>query len=122
MLHIVHLEDEKQLLEAMPLILEDLAPDAHIVQFADSDPMVAYIEEHGADVDLFILDIRVPGKLDGLGVAQFIRDRGLTSGIVVTSAFEPPPTAQLRGLNAHFERKTWELPASFERMLAAARR
>lgn len=119
-LHIVHLEDEKDLLEGMGFVLRELAPDAQVIQFASSGDLLPYIEQHWGSIDLFILDIRVPGPVDGIGVAQHIRALGCNAAIVVTSAYEPPPASTLRELSIHYFRKPWDLPDTVIAMLNLA--
>jgi CheY-like chemotaxis protein len=121
-LTIVHLEDEKDLLEGMSFVLEELVPEAIVVQFDSSADLLPYIDAHKDSIDLFILDIRVPGPVNGIGVARHIRDIGCATPIAVTSAFEPPPSDLLREFTIHYFRKPWDLPETVLEMLALARR
>jgi DNA-binding response OmpR family regulator len=116
-LKIVHLEDEKDLQDGMAFILQELAPEAEVQQFATSTALLPYLEDHWSDTDLFILDVRVPGPVNGMGVAQRIRELGSKAVIVVTSAFEPPSPSILRELNIHYFRKPWDLPETIIAML-----
>ncbi|MBE0689490.1 MAG: response regulator [Anaerolineae bacterium] len=86
-INIVHLEDEIALLEGMRFVLEEIEPEAHVTQFAKSDTILDYIDEHCNEIALFILDIRVPGPVDGLGVARHIRKIGCHAVIIITSAY-----------------------------------
>lgn len=116
-LHIVHLEDEKDLLEGMKFVLEELEPDAYVIQFAKADSIVDYIDAHADEISLFILDVRVPGPLDGFDVARHIRRIGCTAAIIVTSAYEPPPPQLVQELDIHYFRKPWDLPETVLKML-----
>jgi DNA-binding NtrC family response regulator len=121
-LHIAHLEDERDLLEGMAFILEEEAPGALVAQFANSDDLIAYIDQHCAEIDLYILDVRVPGVRDGLEVARYIREHDCPGGVVVTSAYDPPPDELMRELAFRFIQKPWELPDSVQEMLRYARK
>jgi DNA-binding NtrC family response regulator len=116
-LNIVHLEDEKDLAEGLAFIIQEEAPHVTLIQFANSDDVTAYIDQHWRDVDLYILDVRVPGQLSGLGVAEHIRALGSQSAIVVTSAYDPPKQAVVEALNIHYFRKPWDLPDNVIEML-----
>ena len=121
-LHIAHLEDEHDLLEGMAFILEEEAPEAHVAQFANSDDLIAYIDQHCAEIDLYILDVRVPGARDGIEVARYIREHECVGAVVVTSAYDPPPESLMRELDFRFIQKPWELPESVHQMLGHARK
>ncbi len=119
-LHIAHLEDETDLLEGLAFILQEESPGVQIAQFTDSDALIAYIDQHCAEIDLYILDVRVPGMRDGLQVARYIREHGCRGGIVITSADDPPPGRLMRELDFHFIQKPWDLPDAVHEMLDQA--
>jgi CheY-like chemotaxis protein len=89
--------------------LTAIRPGCEIHQFMSSDDAVAYIQEHGTEVDLFVLDVRVPGSVDGVGVAQLVNELGCTGAIVMTSAYMSPGRDQLSTLNAHWFQKPWQI-------------
>ena len=121
-LNIVHLEDEIALLEGMRFVLEEIEPEAHVTQFAKSDTILDYIDVHCNEIALFILDIRVPGPVDGLGVARHIRKIGCHAVIIITSAYESPSAQVLQDLNMHYFRKPWDLPETILKMLALVKK
>jgi len=121
-LNIVHLEDEFDLLEGMRFVLEEIEPDAQVRQFAKSDTILDYIDAHCHEIALFILDIRVPGPINGLDVARHIRKIGCHAVIIVTSAYEPPSAQVIHDLNIHYFRKPWDLPDTILKMLALAKK
>jgi DNA-binding response OmpR family regulator len=122
MLRIVHLEDERDLREGMAMILAVEAPDVELTQFSESDTLLTYIDTHCTEVDLFILDVRVPGAKDGLEVARYIREIGCETIIVITSAYDAPPPEVSASLGIHYFRKPWDLPETIIRMLNLTRR
>jgi CheY-like chemotaxis protein len=103
-LTIAYLEDEKDLAEGLSFIIRDENPHVDITHFANSADILEFIDQKCDTVDLFILDVRVPGPVDGLGVARHIRNLGCTAVIVVTSAYEPPPREVRETLNIHYFR------------------
>jgi DNA-binding response OmpR family regulator len=116
-LNIVHLEDEKDLAEGLAFIIQEEAPDVTLSQFANSDEVIVYIDQHWRTIDLYILDVRVPGHLNGLGVAEYIRALGSQAVIVVTSAYDPPRQEIINTLKIHYFRKPWDLPDNVIEML-----
>ena len=121
-MHIVHLEDESPLREILRVALVAAVPDANLIQFINSDEMVAYVEQHKDDIDLYILDIRVPGKLDGVGVAYKIRELGGEGVIAITSAYNGPNKAQLQELDCQWFPKPWHIMDVLEKLIPSIRK
>ena len=105
--HIVHLEDRKPLRDMLKATLDTLRPGCLVQQFSTGDEAVDYIRQYGQEVDLFLLDMRVPGSVDGLGVAELIQESGCNGVIVLTSAYNSPGRDKLAALNAHWFQKPW---------------
>ncbi len=110
-LHVLHLEDEASLREVLRSALRviDLDDEVQVEQFENSDDAVRHIEDFGPDIDLFILDIRVPGDLDGVGVARLIRQWGCPGVVVLSSAYTEPDEQLLSSLHAEWMPKPWRL-------------
>ncbi len=119
-MHIVHLEDTRPLRDIFKATLTAIRPGCDIHPFMTSDDAAAYIQEHGTEVDLFVLDVRVPGSLDGLGVAELAKQIGCTGAIVMTSAYMSPGREQLTALNAHWFQKPWQIEDVQEMLRLAA--
>lgn len=117
-LNIVHLEDERDLREGMALVMQVEMPQVQLTQFGETNTLVPYIEQHCGEIDLFILDVRVPGVKDGLQIAEYIRQIGCEAVIVITSAFDAPPSSVQEALRIHYFRKPWDLPETVFEMLA----
>jgi DNA-binding response OmpR family regulator len=67
-----------------------------------------FIGDHAATIDLFILDIRLPGTLNGIQIAQRLRDMGCPGSIVLTSAFYSSPDPNwLTALSVEYLPKPW---------------
>ncbi len=70
---VLHLEDDKRLSQILKVAFRSAEPGINVVQFAESNPLVDYFIENGRRIDMFILDIRIPGEYDGIDVVRFIR-------------------------------------------------
>jgi CheY-like chemotaxis protein len=108
MLHVVHLEDDSPLRDILQEAMRLLEPDIHLVQFINSDRALEYIQQNAAAIDLLIFDIRVPGSMDGMGLAQKVRAGICDAPIVVTSAFSPPKRDLLNMLRCEWVSKPWQ--------------
>jgi DNA-binding response OmpR family regulator len=121
-MHVVHLEDDGPLREIMKVALVAAVPNINLKQFINSDESVKYIEENSQDIDLFILDIRVPGTMDGLGVARKIREFGCPGVIAITSAYRAPDRTLLQDLRAEWFAKPWHIMEVLDKLLPLLRR
>ena len=99
-LRIVHLEDTKPLRDILKATLTAIHPDFELFQFSTTDAALDYIQQNGDKVDLFLLDVRVPGVVDGLGLAEIIKQQGCPGLIVMTSAYMSPGRERLEALDA----------------------
>jgi two-component system, cell cycle response regulator DivK len=76
-----------------------------VVVAGDAEEALAQAES--VRPDLVLLDIRLPGGVDGLEVAGRIRERGMTVPIVCLSAYSPDelePRLQAAGIEAYLEK------------------
>ena len=120
-MQILHLEDDGPLRDILKVALIAANPELEMQQFISSDEVVDYLASHLKDVDLFILDIRVPGKLDGMGVAQKIRDMGCEKPIVVTSAYQKPSNEVLKTVKITWMPKPWHILDAAQKLLPMAK-
>ena len=116
-MRILHLEDEGPLRDILRIALTSVDPKVEMTQFINSDEAVTYIEKNVNDIDLYILDIRVPGKLNGLELAQKIRALGSKGRIVMTSAYRRPSKEQLTELKSEWMAKPWHILNAPEQLL-----
>jgi len=84
-------------------------PEIQIKQYASGDEAMPYIEQYGQTIDLFIFDIRLPGALNGLQLAQRIRELGCPGHLVLTSAYSSPSAEWLASLSAEYLPKPWHI-------------
>ncbi|GAB1422606.1 hypothetical protein MASR2M15_28430 [Anaerolineales bacterium] len=117
---ILHLEDDGPLREVLKISLMAADPTVHVQQFIDSDSALQYITENIDSIRLFVLDIRVPGELNGLEVATKIRELGSLRPIVMTSAYRKPSSDFLNGLQAIWLPKPWHILDAPDRLLPLA--
>ncbi len=108
-MHIVHLEDTKPLRDILLATMMALRPGCKIKQFINSDEAITYIEENINDIDIYLLDMRVPGSINGLEVAERIQELNGYGLIVMTSAYMSPGKEQLDKLNARWYQKPWQI-------------
>jgi DNA-binding response OmpR family regulator len=109
MLHVVHLEDDKPLREIFSTALHTFLQDLNLKQFADSDEALRYIKWEIRDIDLYILDIRVPGSLNGVQLAEQVRKLGAKAPIMITSAYDRPEKHILDMLECRWSKKPWHM-------------
>ena len=114
---ILHLEDEGPLRDIFKLALMSADPSLEFKQFKGSDEAIDFIEENHNSINVFILDIRVPGKCDGLGVAKKIREFGSIRPIIVTSAYHKPDSATIKALDCIWMSKPWHLVDTARKIL-----
>ncbi len=56
---------------------------------------------------MLVFDIRLPG-MTGLELARKLREAGESRPILIVSAYQPPPRAELEALGAHFMPKPFD--------------
>jgi two-component SAPR family response regulator len=108
-MHIVHVEDEKPLKEILKVAMQAADPQINLRQFITADEAIIYMQQHLDTVDLVILDIRLPGTLDGVQAAELLRDMKYNAYIILTSAYSRPTFDVLDRLNTEFYAKPWHI-------------
>jgi hypothetical protein len=106
-LSIVHLEDDFMLRDIFKATVEAFDPDIDLKQFVDSDTVIEYISTTVDPIDLFVVDIRVPGSINGIGVVKMLHDWGYSGSIVITSAFRRPDKDLFGVLSCEWASKPW---------------
>lgn len=119
---VLHLEDDKRLSEILKVALRSAEPNIRVIHFADSDQLVDYFIENAKTIDMFILDIRVPGEYDGIDVARFIRRYPSDAPIILTSAYQVPEPAIIKELRAEWQPKPWHVLETTRALIQVARR
>jgi len=82
-------DDERSMREFLAICLRR---EGHQVSVAESGEKAL---EHLAQTpaDIVVTDLKMPGKVDGLGLLRAISDRGLDTEVIVVTAFATPETA-----------------------------
>jgi DNA-binding NtrC family response regulator len=119
-IHILHIEDERDLRSVFAEVILIIDSEVRLKQFQNADESLSYIVEYGATVDVFVLDIRLPGELTGLQLAAKIRELGCEGRIIITSAYQMPPVDLLQNLRAEYVSKPWNVPDFFMHILDSA--
>jgi DNA-binding response OmpR family regulator len=121
-MEIIHLEDEGPLRDILKVALTSVDPEIEIRQFRNSDDAMVYIRHNWEAIDMLILDIRVPGSLDGLQTAEALRAEGFNATIILTSAHIRPTRDMLTALNCDWMPKPWHITEMTQKLLAQARK
>jgi DNA-binding response OmpR family regulator len=121
-LSIVHLEDDYMLRDIFKATVEAYNPDISIKQFIDSDSVLNYLTTTLDPIDLMVVDIRVPGSMNGIGVVKTLHDWGYTGSIVITSAFRRPDKDLFDALSCEWAPKPWnaiDIMAKLQQLIQA---
>jgi two-component system, NtrC family, response regulator PilR len=82
-------DDERSMREFLAICLRR---EGHQVSVAESGERA--LEHLGeSPVDIVVTDLKMPGRVDGLGLLRGIRERGLDTEVIVVTAFATPETA-----------------------------
>ena len=108
-MHVVHIEDERPLRDILKIAFQATEPRINLFQFISGDEAMPYIQQHVHSIDLFVLDIRLPGTMSGLDIAHKIRALRCPGYVVLTSAYSPPDDTLLAALRCEYYPKPWHI-------------
>ncbi|MEQ8676774.1 MAG: response regulator [Aggregatilineales bacterium] len=111
------LEDESPLREIFRVTIGLLTKDIQVYEFSASESALTHVKENWADINLYVLDIRVPGRLNGFELAKEIRHIDPETPIIMTSAFVKPTQKELETYNLIWMDKPWHLTGIPETIL-----
>ncbi|MBZ6075336.1 response regulator [Microvirga puerhi] len=77
------IEDDVEVRELAATLLEETELD--VVEAENAEVALAYLQKRGGEVAMIFADIRLPGEMDGVELAQFAARNWPTIRIVVTS-------------------------------------
>lgn len=86
--HILVVEDEAIIRMLMVDVLEDAG---FAVLEADSGDAAVVALKNGHNIQAVISDVRMPGSLDGIGLAAWMRDNTPSVPIIIVSGFGDAP-------------------------------
>lgn len=118
-LHVVNVEDDRSLRDILRVAFQAVEPRIDLYQFSSGDEAFPYIEQHVRDIDLFVIDMRLPGTMNGVQVAQRIRERNCTGRVILTTAFSFPDPVLLQTLNVEYFPKPWHILDLAQNVLGA---
>jgi DNA-binding NarL/FixJ family response regulator len=121
MTYVVHLEDDETLQEILKVAFQATDPKVNLKQFINGDDVAAHIKPNVESIDLYVLDIRVPGSIDGLGVARKIREYGSDAPIIMTSAYRAPDREIIDSLSLEWMSKPWHIMEISQRLITIAK-
>jgi DNA-binding response OmpR family regulator len=116
-IHVVHVEDERPLRDILGIAFRAAEPGITLKQFNSGDDAWSYIEANSNNIDLFVLDIRLPGTMTGVEIAKKVRDLHCPGYIVLTSAYQAPDHDILKTLHSEYYPKPWHLFELTEKLL-----
>jgi DNA-binding NtrC family response regulator len=99
-MRIICVEDDNGLRNVIVDTLHFLDPDANIDVFANSDDVLPAVRL--SETSLVLLDVRIPGAMNGYGLAQRLRESGYAGILALMSAFPRPPESFLDQLNCEW--------------------
>jgi CheY-like chemotaxis protein len=85
-MNIIYVEDDPTNI----LLLERLTKSTGDVLVTFSDAESALHSDFIWDADLFLVDIRLPGDINGLDMADILRRKGITAPLVMITAYDLP--------------------------------
>lgn len=118
---VLHLEDDGPLSDIFRLFFKNSAPNITLYQFSNSTDAIEFIKEHLDEIKVYILDMRVPGEVDGIGVARKIRELGSKRPIIIMSAFRQPPQEVLNEFDGTWMSKPSHLLNMMQKIIPLAK-
>lgn len=120
-MRILHLEDDGPLRDILRIALTAASRKLDMKQCTSSDEAMTYAIANLKDIDLYILDIRVPGSMNGVEFAEKLRELGATGRIVITSAYGRPSKEKLTALEAEWMPKPWHILDAPQKLLSMSK-
>ncbi|GGM18182.1 response regulator [Pseudomonas asuensis] len=100
-------------------VIHDLGIDVIALPSADTGYMI--LEKHSDNIDLLISDIRMPGKMDGVDLANRVMSQWPHISIVLMSGYDGQALASLAKPTV-FISKPWDIAALQQTLLTALSR
>ncbi len=76
------------------LLIDELEDAGFVVMEAEGADAAVVILSNGATIGVVVTDVRMPGSMDGLGLAAWMRDQAPRVPIIITSGFATQPDCQ----------------------------
>lgn len=78
-------EDHPEVRSIAATILEET--DLRVEEAESAEQALSYLREHGSEVAMIFADVKLPGGIDGIGLARIAADSWPWIRVVVTSGF-----------------------------------
>jgi CheY-like chemotaxis protein len=108
-------EDQPEVRDLAAAILEET--DLAVVEAVSADEALAFLRERAPDVAMIFVDVKLPGRMDGVDLAHMAAEAWPWIKVVVTSGFMDRPLDDLPR-SARFMPKPWR---AFDVLLEAER-
>jgi two-component system, response regulator PdtaR len=108
-------EDQPEVRDLAAAILEET--DLAVVEAVSADEALAFLRERASDVAMIFVDVKLPGRMDGVDLAHMAAESWPWIKVVVTSGFMDRPLDDLPR-SARFMPKPWR---AFDVLLEAER-
>lgn len=113
---VLMVEDEPVLLETIAECLRDWG--YRVLEAPNATEAIVQLNATPR-IDLMFSDIRMPGRMDGFGLARWVRERYPDVRILLTTGYEGPGGGPTEGLHdGPILRKPYELEALHQRLRA----
>ena len=86
---ILVVDDEQSMREFLAICLKREGHD--VVTASSGEQALAAAEQNPTDV--IVTDLKMPGKVDGLGLLSAVKEKGLDCEVIVVTAYATPETA-----------------------------
>lgn len=106
---VIYVEDEPAIAELLKSGLDLFGIEVNPI-YGNAEDALDKIRDNRPPIDdcnMLVVDIRLPG-MTGLELAKRLRETGEERPILIVSAYQPPPRAQLAELDAHFMPKPFD--------------
>ncbi len=113
------IEDQPEVRSLAAAILEETALD--VAEAASAEEALSFLDEHGSEVAMMFVDVKLPGRMDGIDLAHIAAESWPWIRSVVTSGAMDRPLNDLPRA-ARFMPKPWralDVLVEAERALAA---
>ena len=97
-------EDQPEVRDLAAAILEET--DLAVVEAVSADEALAFLRERASDVAMIFVDVKLPGRMDGVDLAHMAAESWPWIKVVVTSGFMDRPLDDLPR-SARFMPKPW---------------
>ena len=112
-------EDHPEVRSIAAAILEET--DLKVEEVENAEQALSFLQEHGREVAMIFADVKLPGGMDGIGLARIAAESWPWIRVVVTSGFMDRPLDELPR-TARFMPKPWralDVLVEAERAIAA---